>query len=71
MTRVSCDNVKITHQTYTNILECRMIQLFRRAIILPLIIHRRQYLKTRSSLKLLPDSATYVTRLCETCLVTQ
>lgn len=52
-----------THHTYTNILEGRMIQLSRRAVALPLIIHRRQYLKTRSSLKLLPDSATYVTRL--------
>lgn len=40
-----------------------MIQLPRRAVALPLIIHRRQYLKTRSSFKLLPDSATYVTRL--------
>jgi len=58
-----------THQTYTNILESRMIQIPRRAVVLPLIIHRRQYLKTRSSLKLFPDPATYMTRLCETCLV--
>lgn len=46
-----------THQTYSNILEGRMIELPRRAVSLPLIIHRRQYLKTRSSLELFPDSA--------------
>jgi len=33
-----------------------MGQLPGRAVSLPLIIHRRQYLKTRSSLKLFPDS---------------
>lgn len=47
-----------THQTYTNILEGRMIQLPRRAVALPLIIHRRQHLETRASLELLPDPAT-------------
>lgn len=48
-----------THQTHTDILKGGMIQLPRRAVTLPLAIHRRQYLKTRSSLELLPDSATY------------
>lgn len=55
---------KISYQTYTNILEGRMIQLPRRAVTFSLIIHRRQYLKTRSSLKLLPDSVRFVTCLC-------
>lgn len=35
-----------------------MIQLPRRAVALPLIIHRRQHLEARPSLELLPDPAT-------------
>lgn len=61
---ISSANIN-TYQTYTNVLEGRMIQLPRRAASLPLIIHRRQYLKTRSSLKLFPNSAKTYARLCQ------